>query len=622
MARIRKLKENNELIYPATITNAVKDPETGEGLDEKLKELKTYLFAQPYVNIDVNDLFVRGYIPYDAIFNLDKIPVIDIDNIKCILLPVKNGDKITCTNIVGGYGKGRAWIKYAENGDVLSYADAGVILNEQITIDYDGYIVFNQNSSEEFTCVLENSLMSSNISSPYILALLKNIGALKQYLHPLIKVTEDNTINNMLLELVVSDSIPLDMIEDIVISDCYKLGSTYYNTVRLRGSDWTKDIYSKNFSSEQDAIDDIKNGKIVGTPSVGYAYFKSAGLKGQKIYKNPKFVRKPTRDYNPTINAYLNRLYIQGGDIKSGATVKILMFGNSFTQDSMSYVPFILKNIAPQINLTIGIAYIGGCPLVQHNVNLTGVPKELNGTIYNVKNYDYEKYINNAEKWVTIGSKSADEMLLDEDWDIITFQQNGEGAFADFATHFEPYIFEIQKQIFSKVKKSIKLGWVLTHGSYSTDSAILLDRWQKTMENTKKIQELTGNQIVFPYGTAIQNLKTTPLSKLGDGGNLLADIAHLHEGIGCLTAAYANALTIINASGLNMVSIIGEGTRPSKEWCTKVGVLAPNYGEKTNDVVGITEDNCYTAQVAAIMAVKDYTKVTDCNKFYTPNIMD
>lgn len=298
-------------------------------------------------------------------------------------------------------------------------------------------------------------------------------------------------------------------------------------------------------------------------------------------------------------------------------SIKILCFGNSFTQDSMSYVPFILKNVAPNVELTLGIAYIGGCPLVQHCANFTGETTMLGSTAYEVKPYTLQKYYSGASKWVSEGSKDVDALLGNDDWDVITFQQNGGNSASDWDTYYKPYIYKIHKALYEKVSKPVKLGWLSVHGSYKTTFEGLYEAWQGTVENSQKIENLTGNQVVFPFGTAVQNLRTTPLVNLGDGGYLMGDTAHLHEGIGCLAAAYANALKVLELVGVENVSIIGEKTRPTKEWCTSVGVPAPNYGDTTQDVVGITEDNCYTAQIAAIMAVKKPYEVTDCNNFYT-----
>ena len=97
----------------------------------------------------------------------------------------------------------------------------------------------------------------------------------------------------------------------------------------------------------------------------------------------------------------------------------------------------------------------------------------------------------------------------------------------------------------------------------------------------------------------------------------MADTGHLHEGIGCLTVAYSIVLKILELVGLeDEVSIIGNGIRPTKEWCKEKGIPGTNYGAKTNDVVGITDENCYTAQMAAVMAVKYPYEVTDCNEYY------
>lgn len=295
--------------------------------------------------------------------------------------------------------------------------------------------------------------------------------------------------------------------------------------------------------------------------------------------------------------------------------IKILCFGNSFTQDSMSYVPFILQNIAPNIKLNLAIGYIGGCPLAQHCANLTGENQVLNGITYSPTNYTYQLYESGNAAWKSVGSKSIDEMLAEKEWDIITLQQNGSDAAQSWDVCYAPFIYKIHRLLAEKCGNSIKLGWLLVHGAYSSTIEGLKSNWQGSAENTQKIQDLTPNQLVFPYGTAVQNLRTTPLANLGDGGNLMGDTAHLHEGIGCLAAAYANTLTILDALGLGEVSIIGEDTRPTKAWCTEHGVLSPNYGATTNDVVGITEDNCFLAQVAAIQAVKKPYEISDLANF-------
>lgn len=57
MAKIKKLQESGETIYPATITNAIKDPETGKALPEMLDNIN--------VNAVASDGFAYSNMVYD-----------------------------------------------------------------------------------------------------------------------------------------------------------------------------------------------------------------------------------------------------------------------------------------------------------------------------------------------------------------------------------------------------------------------------------------------------------------------------------------------------------------------------------------------------------------------------
>ena len=290
-------------------------------------------------------------------------------------------------------------------------------------------------------------------------------------------------------------------------------------------------------------------------------------------------------------------------------TIKILCFGNSFTQDSFGYAPFIVKDIYPLAKLTIGIAYIGGAPLAQHTANFTGENQTVGGTTYSPTDYTYYKYSNNATAWEDKGSKGVSALLADENWDIITFQQSGNTSYASWDTYYAPFIFKLSKAVYDQVSnKNVKLGWILTHGTYSSSPSVLLERWEGTKDNAKTVLETTPFSIVFPYGTAVQNLRTTSLASLGDNGNLQADTAHLQEGIPSLVANYTTVLKIYELLGINK-GILGNGIRPDKSWITAKGIPGPNYGE-SDTVVGVTDDNCYLAQFAAIKAVQSPFEVT------------
>lgn len=285
-------------------------------------------------------------------------------------------------------------------------------------------------------------------------------------------------------------------------------------------------------------------------------------------------------------------------------TIKILCVGNSFTQNSFGYVPNILHSLKPDIECVVAIAYIGGSPLAQHLASISGQNQEVAGSIYEPKKYTYQKN-SNGSGWVSTSSRDIDFILSDENWDVITFQQSGGQSDKDWSVYYEPFIYKIHKIIYEKLERSIKFGWVMIHGSYSKDDEGLYSKWKGTSENSLKIMNNTATDVLFPYGTAVQNLRTTSLKELGNGSaaNLMTDNAHLQAGIGEMVASYANALRIIELLGLT-TKLVGDKYR-----------IIDGDGIIVSEVIGVTDDNCYLAQAAAINAIKKPYEITDMSFF-------
>ena len=311
--------------------------------------------------------------------------------------------------------------------------------------------------------------------------------------------------------------------------------------------------------------------------------------------------------------------------------LKILCFGSSFTQDSMSYVPFLLKSVAPNINLTLAIAYIGGSPLVQHTSYITkesftsdniryyvenGVYKKQNITTSEITSYDgYTLFKSvNGEPWTSQSDVKVEEALAAEDWDIVTYQGSANQSHKSWNDYYAPYIYKLHKAFYDNVGKNTKLGWVLIHSGYESSDEGFVTRFEDTALNAEKVMNLTASSVLFPYGAAVQNLRSIQAFRaLGDGPyhNLLVDTAHIQEGIGCLAAAYSTVLTILKLVGQDYIDIIGEDTRPDEDWIDAKNI--PGAGLGINGVIGITEANCYLAQLAAIQAVKNPYEITDLN---------
>ena len=296
-------------------------------------------------------------------------------------------------------------------------------------------------------------------------------------------------------------------------------------------------------------------------------------------------------------------------------SIKVLFLGNSFTEDAVSYVPFIINKLQPNIDLTIGVATIGGCSLAQHYCNLNKKTVYLSETEYRPKNYSFYKYEFGSTKWENHGSKDVFEIINDEKWGLITLQQAGAYAAKDWSVYYEPFLSGIVDAIDATVDYPHQWGWVLTHGAYSNRGEGNLAQWKGAMENAKLVLSSSEAEVLFPYGTAIQNLRTTPLCELGDNGDLLADNGHLQEGIGCLTAAYSIAIVLLQQLGFPKETILGDDTHPSFDWNQSVCVIGPHYG-KSSTIVGITERNCYISKMAALFSVESPFSIYDCNSLY------
>lgn len=295
----------------------------------------------------------------------------------------------------------------------------------------------------------------------------------------------------------------------------------------------------------------------------------------------------------------------------SSKSLKILCFGNSFTQDSMSYVPSIMRNVAPNIDLTIGMAVIGGCPLIQHLANFTKTSLSLDGTTYSPINYSYQKSMGGGA-WTAV-SADVDTMLADEKWDIVTFQQNGGTADKDFEVYYAPYIYPLIKSLFGKLQRNVKVGWLSIHGTYNNTSEALFQHWKNVVANTERVVGTSAVSVVFPYGTAVQNLRTVAsINLLGDTGYLLADGGHLQDGIGCLCAAYCNTLKLLQLVGEEARGIIGEPTRITDQFLTDNNIQGTNLGT-SGAIIGMTDENVYLAQIAATKAIIAPDEVTDLN---------
>ena len=279
--------------------------------------------------------------------------------------------------------------------------------------------------------------------------------------------------------------------------------------------------------------------------------------------------------------------------------IKLLSIGNSFSQDTLSYVPALLKSIAPNLKVTIGILYHGSCSLQMHWENR------------NVSDYySFNLYDSETGHWINESNKSLNFGLTFTDWDIVTLQQDSSHSMR-YDT-YQPYLNDLIDLISQKCT-NVTIGWLLTHAWAEGYSALVDnditsdDMCERVQAASKRVMEETGVNLLLPYGTAIQNARHNDVLKLiGDGGNLCySDKIHLQEGIGCQIAAYCHTLVILHYLSAKK-GIYGNTLLIDADFETEYNI--PN---QHGSPVGSTLANCRLGQKAASVAIKMPYNITN-----------
>lgn len=260
----------------------------------------------------------------------------------------------------------------------------------------------------------------------------------------------------------------------------------------------------------------------------------------------------------------------QSSEFKAASVIRVLAIGNSFSEDGLQYVYHLAK--AANKTIVIGNLYYGGCSLWLHwsfIKNKSAV-------------YDYQKSVNG-----TFSHTPNAELLKglqDENWDLITFQQNS--ANSGFIVTYSPYLDSIINYVKAnatnpKVELAMHQTWA--YPNYSTELAFKnynsnqIQMYQQIASAVDSAARKRNIHIIIPSGTAIQNAR----SYFGD--KLNRDNLHLSVPLGRYIASCVWFETI---SGIN---VIGNPYRPD----------------------GISYINARRAQEAAHYAVITRNEITD-----------
>lgn len=295
---------------------------------------------------------------------------------------------------------------------------------------------------------------------------------------------------------------------------------------------------------------------------------------------------------------YLNSRYMTpvahregNGDILESAIkensnkkeISILFVGNSLTQDAVSYVPLLLRELAPDLSFKLYDWYNGGYKLSQQ---LADFNNNVACDIFSV--------CENGTSWANFNnSKTMASVLTDYKFDIVSIQE----------------YFNYQETADVDVFNSV-VEYIENHYSHPFKVVTLFHQPIRNNADTVFARTKAGNALflketvaedMIPSGIAMYRAMQTTLDSLGDQGHLSPDGTHAQEGLPCMMQAYVTAMWILKQVGIpmsvnNASSIVDDSNYAS------INVPGPNLG--TGVVVGTTEQ-VRLSQKVAIKAFKE-----------------
>lgn len=196
--------------------------------------------------------------------------------------------------------------------------------------------------------------------------------------------------------------------------------------------------------------------------------------------------------------------------------LKILAIGNSFSQDSTTYLYDLAKSDG--VELKVVNLYIGGCSLERH----------WNNIVENKADYMYQ--LNGVETDRYVG---VEEALREEKWDIITLQQASHYS-GQLETYY-PYI----RNIYDYVKKAVPTAKILIHQTWAyeidSDHPMFVNYHNDQNEMYQLLKECYAEVAkdlsleMIPFGDVVQMLRTIPEFDYAKGGkSLCRDGFHMH----------------------------------------------------------------------------------------------
>ena len=236
-------------------------------------------------------------------------------------------------------------------------------------------------------------------------------------------------------------------------------------------------------------------------------------------------------------------------------SLKVLAVGNSFTCDELSYVPYVIKSIAPDVDVRLRLLTRGSGKIKDWacNVDSDSVSGATN------KFYEWKPF---PGRWSLPAASSLRQSVMADNWDVILFQQVSTLPYWETV---DSSLVELTGWLRNEMGYEGKIGWMLTH-AYSDSDVVYSgsfpeltcsdEMWQLNVALADSVMHSGCVDLLIPSGTAVQIARHTRLGDFtydqlcaGCWYNGARDVnTHLQEGVGPFTAACAAAGALLNQS--------------------------------------------------------------------------
>lgn len=267
-------------------------------------------------------------------------------------------------------------------------------------------------------------------------------------------------------------------------------------------------------------------------------------------------------------------------------SISILFIGNSLTQDAVSYVPYLLRNLYPNVAFKFYIWYNGGYTLAQQYTKFT-----------NNQTCEIFSVCENATGWTNYNNAiTMQSILASYKFDIVCLQEyfNYKSSYTDAdLADFNNCVAYIR----ANYSRNFKVVTLFHAPLRSSADAV----FARTKAGNELILQKTIAESILAPGVAIYRALSTSLDSLGDRGHLSPDGTHAQEGLPCLLEAFVVFIWIMRQLAIP-ISIANCQLRMTTTVYNSINVPGPNLG--TGVIPGTDAEN-NLAQDVAILADKE-----------------